>query len=275
MTDEKPAANQDKRKKITMALIAIVGAFLAWQVYSMFGGSGDAMPPAPVASNTPKSPMGNGNMGATPPKVEAAPQVAKPLPMSQREMELLKLQQETQARYVATMNELQMLKLSLEIAETNKDIMAARLDTVKSQKNIVDLLTPEKKPDTSVRDRMLDAAQTLNQMQQSQAPVQAAQQQSPQQPPEQAPSAAQPGLAQNAPPAPIPEEETVVPYTVISVSKIENKWNAVVGVQGTLYSVHVGDVIPADGSRVKSISSGGVVLEKKAKERKISLVPII
>jgi type IV pilus biogenesis protein PilP len=81
------------------------------------------------------------------------------------------------------------------------------------------------------------------------------------------------GQTPSAPP-PVPEEE-VVPYTVISVSKIENKWNAVVGVQGTLYSVHVGDIIPADGSRVKSISSSGIVLEKKDKERKISLVPII
>jgi hypothetical protein len=277
MTDEKQnGKDADKRKKIVIVLIVLVGAFLAWQVSGMFSSGQGEMVASPSAKAAAKTPTAN-TMDAMPSK-ELAPapqqaQVAKPLPMSEREMELLKLQQETQAKYVTTMNELQMLKLSLEIAETNKDIMAARLDTVKSQKGIVDLLTPEKKSeDADIRDRILGQAQSLDQMQQLPQPRLQQVSNQPQQPgavPQQ-----QPGM-QTMPQIPAQEEEVIIPYTVISVSKIENRWNAVVGVQGVLYSVHVGDVIPVDGSKVKSISSGGIILEKKDKERKISLVPII
>src|SRR5438105_8732767 len=62
--------------------------------------------------------------------------------MSPREIELLKLQQETQAKYIAALNELQMLKIQREIAETNQAIVKAKLETVTDQKNIINLLSP-------------------------------------------------------------------------------------------------------------------------------------
>ena len=277
MADEKAktAASADKRKKIMIVAIIALLAFLGWQVYGMFGGGSDTTPvPAAnpkLADKLAQAKQGNNASSATPaqaqnaagpnmapPPQNMAPQVAKQLPMSEREMELLKLQQETEARYIAATNQLQMLKLTLEIAETNKNIMAAKLDTITKEKGIVDLLTPPKKPTVEV-----------NYNEQMSNPGQPPGAQTPPKPTQAANIPAPPQV-----PAP-PEEEPVVPYTVLSVSKIQERWNAVVGVQGALYSIHVGDIVPVDGSKVISISSGGIMLEKNGKERKISLVPII
>jgi type IV pilus biogenesis protein PilP len=82
-----------------------------------------------------------------------------------------------------------------------------------------------------------------------------------------------PGANQNVPqqqvgPAP-------VSYVVISVSMQMNRWTAVLGYQGKLYNVSVGDVLPMDGWSVQSISREGVILKKDNDTRKISLVPAI
>ena len=50
------------------------------------------------------------------------------------------LQHEIQEKYVAALNELQMLRLTQQIATTNKEIAAAKLDTIVAEKKIVDLL---------------------------------------------------------------------------------------------------------------------------------------
>src|SRR5690606_24594193 len=135
-------------------------------------------------------------------------------------------------------NELQMLKIQRDIAETNKAIAGAKLDTVNAQKNIVTLLAPE---------------QPSNYAQHLVNPTGAA-----------APTA-------GTPPPTIIE----VPYTVISVTEIQGRWGAVIGAQGKLYNVHVGDVLPADKSKVISINKSGVVLEKDGVKKIVSLVPII
>ena len=66
-----------------------------------------------------------------------------------------------------------------------------------------------------------------------------------------------------------------VQYTVISVSMQLHKWNAVLGYQGKLYNVSIGDVLPVDGAVVVSISRNGVILNKDGKRRKVSLVAAI
>jgi hypothetical protein len=62
---------------------------------------------------------------------------------------------------------------------------------------------------------------------------------------------------------------------VISVSQLQNRWGAVLGYQGNLYSVFSGDVLPPDGSKVISISKSGVILEKNGIRTLVSMVPVI
>jgi type IV pilus biogenesis protein PilP len=56
-------------------------------------------------------------------------------------MDFLKAQREMQQQYLDSLNELQMLRIKKEIAETNQAIAAAKLATVTAEKNISDVLT--------------------------------------------------------------------------------------------------------------------------------------
>lgn len=276
MADTKKNASgaaDPKRKKITIILIVGIVIFLIWQVSDMFGGGGSSSV-APLDQSAPdmasNTSAGNGSQPSQP-QLANQPQIARPLPMSQRESELLRLQQQTQTKYVETMNELQMLKLSLQIAETNKGIMAAKLATIKNQKDIVDLLEPPKQAIVVDYSRSFQQQPILSSRPASQPVVQTL-----------------PAVVEEAPsPLPVQQmvaqpseireerEEPQIPYTVVSVAKIQDRWSAVIGVQGALFSIHIGDIIPADGSKVMKINSRGIVLERKGKERRVSLVPII
>src|SRR5579883_2504935 len=234
------------RQKVTAAVFVVVVIIIIWQIKGLFSGGGTSatIPPAPQGPTTAMAPKPPGTAGvpqpaAMPPAAPASkPEAAA---MSAREAELMKMQQETEAKYLAALNELQMLKVSKEIAETNQAIMKAKLDTVASEKSIMQLLAPS----------------------------------TPQTPPQ----AYAQGLANGAPAAPPSTATTVTSaepsYTVISVTQLQYKWSAVLGYQGNLYSVSVGDVLPSDGSKVVSIDKSGVMLEKNGEKKKISLVPII
>lgn len=275
MADMKRAGASDKKRQtITIVLIIGIVIFLIWQITDMLGTGGGATEitsdrsqnAADNSSQTDGSPAQNGN-GNTPQTKPQTQQIAQKLPMSEREAELLRLQQQTQTKYIEAVNQLQMLKLSLQIAETNKNIMAAKLATIKDQKDIVELLEPPKKSIVADYTRSL------------QAPVQPTQPTSGNASTGQEEASPRP-IEQMAVQAPQPsvmtqQEEPSVAYTVVSVSKINDRWSAVIGVQGALFSIHVGDIIPADGSKVISINSRGIVLERNGKERKVSLVPII
>lgn len=237
MADNSQGSNNKSRQKIIIIVLVVVGGFLAWQVFGMFGG-GTSKEETKTEANQPPPPPPM-------PTPKAAELPKAPAPMTQREMELMQLQQETEAKYLAAINELQMLRIQRDIAQTNKDIASAKLDTVTAQKNIVTLLTPD--TNTNYSQRLTN-------------PEQAA-----------APTPDNTGNANpNAPIAP-----AGVTYTVISVTEIQGHWGAVVGVQGKLYSVHVGDVLPADNSKVVSIDKSGVVLEKDGTKKTVSLIPII
>ncbi len=230
--------NMTTRQKITIAAIIVVMIIVLWQVIGLFGGG--KTPTITSAAN--KSAMTNKNQPMGPPP-QPMPQPAqiKPAsaqPMSPREMELMKLQEETQAKYINALNELQMLKVAREIAETNQAIVISRLATVTAEKNIVTMLSG---PSPQVASAAY-AKGLVN-----------------------------PTAASAAPVVTQPE----VTYTAISVSQLHYRWNAVIGYAGNLYNVSVGDVLPADGSLVISIDKSGVMLEKAGVKRKISLVPII
>jgi type IV pilus biogenesis protein PilP len=179
-------------------------------------------------------PMAAATMPATQPV--PATQIPPIQQVSPQEAELMRLQQETQARYIQAINELQMLKVAKDIADANKDISTSKLAQVTAEKKIVDLLAPP--------------------------------------PP---------------PPPPTPTDVTVKPvaslspllgdqdvqYTVVSVSQLQYRWGAVMSYKGTLFNVHVGDILPPDGSKVMSIQRDGVTILKNGARKKISLVPTI
>lgn len=156
------------------------------------------------------------------------------------------LQQATQAKYLEALNELQMLKVQKDIAETNKAIVTANLDTVTAQKSMVDLLQPAKPEATP-------ATYSQNLVN---------------------PTGANAGVTPAATPGtPVQASDS---YTAISVSHLQGRWNAVMGYQGKLMNVFIGDTLPADGSQVINIDKTGVTLKlKDGTTKKISMVSII
>lgn len=234
-------ASLNSRQKIIGGVVVIVMLILVWQIYGLFGhGGGSEVSIA--TSSAPVAPMATAPAHKTPQQTTEAPK-PKTETMTPLEVELMRLQQETQAKYLAALNQLQMLKLERDIAENNKAIMSARLDTVKTQKDIINLLVPTAPTP--------DYAQALGGSQLAGAPAPA------------------------AVPKPLPIVQQDVKYTVISVVQLKSRWSAVLGYQGNLYNVYIGDILPADGSKIISISTTGVVLEKDGERKIISLTPII
>lgn len=246
------------KQKAMAGVFVLITIIVLWQVVGIFGGGGSAPAPQPVttSANTMNSapPSANGNVPGMPQQPRppmpgsSTPQQAqliKQTPeMTQREQELIRAQQETQARYIATLNELTNLKMSVQVAETNAALMKAKLATIVSQKSIVDLLTKQAAP--------------VNPGTYAQGLV----------------NPAQAGGAVTPPQSQV-SSEPEANYTVISVSQLQYKWAAVLGLSGSLYNVMAGDVLPADGSIVIAIDKSGVILEKNGARKKVSLVPII
>lgn len=225
-----------RQKGIAGAFVVII-AVIIWQIMGLFSGGST---PAPAAHAPSAAGMPNMSSGGAP----APAAISKPAALSEREQELMKLQQETEAKYLAALNELQMLKVEKEIAETSKAIAAAKLDTVTAQKGVVDLLT----------------APSASQLPFGNPPMV-----------QSGPNTAAPTTTT----APTPPPSAEVTYAVISVTQLHAKWNAVLSYHGTLYQVGVGDILPPDSSKVVSIDKSGVVLEKEGARKKVSLVSII
>lgn len=253
--------NMTTRQKVIAAVVAIVVLVVIWQLIGLFRSKSTVPPVATTTSTTTPaakpamtSTASPGTTGTTtaanPVAAPASPQVITPQPaqlsqqaatVTPREAELIRLQEETQAKYVAALNELQMLKVARDIAEANQAIMTAKLATVASQKKIIDLLAPVPggagTPEGYAKNLVNPAA--------------------------------------TAAPQPVVQVQPLVSYTVISVSQLQYRWSAVLGYKGNLYNVYVGDILPSDGSKVISIDKSGVMLEKEGTKTKISMVPII
>lgn len=238
MTSDKMQAltSMSTRQKAIAAVFVVVIAIILWQLIGIFSGGSSSTTPAKSTAATVapgKTATGAAAVSAknlTPKVVD----IMQTQPTTAREAELMKIQQETEMKYMQALNELQVLKIRKEIANTNKDISAAQLSKVQAEKKIVDLLAPPPPP---------PVAESVNK------PVQT--------------SFAVSGLDLEA------------KYTVISVSQLRSKWNAVLNYKGSLFSVGVGDVLPPDGSVVLSISKNGVTIERDGNKRKISIMSAI
>lgn len=226
-------AGLDTRKKVTIGVFVVIVAVIVWQVMGLFGGGGGE--PVPEA---------NVQAAAQPslPTPKAAPvAVEQPAQVSQEEQEMQRVLKETQARYIAAVNEVQLMKVAQDMADINAKIMKSKEDTVTSQKKIVDMLT---QPDSSTMPQQVSTQTADGQLQPGQAQAG--------------------GLIQKD-----------VTYNVVSISQLQGKWGAVLSYASNLYSVHVGDVLPADNSSVVSIDKSNVVLEKDGVRTKISMVSVI
>lgn len=257
------------RQKVMAVILVIVLLIILWNVIGIFSnGSGSAAPaivpvnkapgkmtaaapngvaPGPAGSMAPSAPGVVAPAAPSAPSASIAPVVAPEQPqlretMSTMNNQLLELQKETQQKYLDQLNQLQLLKIQREIAETNQAIANARLATVTAEKNVSDLLT---RPSAG----------------QPQPPVFPTTLTPPGTPP----------TGQESIPLPPPTAETT--YTVISVAMQLGRWSAVLGYEGKLFNVSIGDVLPVDGSKVAEIDKNGVVLqEKDGKRRRFNIV---
>ena len=232
----------DKKKMIQIAIAVVIFAIVIWQAMDMFGGGG-----------------GGGGGGEVKRETRPNPDIPKRAPLpekltknavkenagsTEREAQLMRMQQETQVKYVDALNELQMLKINAEIAATTKNIAKSKEDVVTSQVKMLELLK-EANPKPIA------------------APVQVVNTQLPPQ-----------GLRPSEPPPP-PAPVIGDSYSVVTVTKIRGHWTAVITGANNLYSVSVGDVLADDGSTVKSINRTGVVLEKGNVTKTLSMNAII
>lgn len=277
--DKSQLSSMSPRQKATVGIVFIVIAVVIWQVVGMFGGS---KTPPRQATTLPKQASGTASSATSTTGTPNGAPVPQPKPLadqsvsSQQLNEMAKLQQETQNKYVVALNELQVLKLTQQIAETNKQIAAAKLDTVKSQKDIVDLLTKPAAPIETTASFTQGYVPTPGGALSIQPAIPGGG--APLTPPNpnmmQQGAAVAPATASSSTTGSSTEQGNIN-YVVISVSQLLNKWSAVLGYQGKLYSVFIGDVLPPDQSTVVSIDKYSVILEKEGVQRKVSLVPII
>lgn len=234
MADKMQAlSNMTTRQKVTAGVVVLVVLIIIWQVSGMFGGGGDtsASIKAPTTANKSATQAGAKAPGAAAMPTPKATELTQPTPMTEREAALMRLQQETQTKYLEALNQLQMLKVQRDIANTSKEISTAKLASVVSEKKIVDMLTPPAPPPTA-------------------NPV------------------ITKGLSSDL-------SGQDVKYAVVSVSQIQYRWGAVLSYKGSLYNVHVGDVLAPDGSTVISIAKDGVTIQKDGEKKKLPLITTI
>jgi hypothetical protein len=254
----KDAGNQ--KQKVMIAIVVIVVLIVIWQVMGMKSGGGATAPaitatPGGAANNgmkTPGSPSGMsaagggamGQMGAQ----AAAPmlstsELSQPRPMPvQTNTEILKLQQQTQADYIASINKLQMLKIQREIDETKTAIATAELNRMTAEKSIADLITSKENMPGNI-----DMPPQINPTTVSTTTVVAP-----------------------APMPVMPQQPQLIPYTVSSVSFEGRKWTAILTNAGKTNTVVVGDVLE-DGSIVTGITRNSVTLKRDTKVRTLTI----
>lgn len=237
------------KQKAMMGAVVVIFLVVIWQVVGLMGG-GTSVPPVVVSK--PVANQGAKSAGTMSSSTMSAPSSANNGQPAQQQVELkqapvvndpafLQQQQENAQKYVGKINDLEDLKIQRAIAETNQAIATAKLATVTAEKNISDLLTKPSMPEVS-------AATYANKL---------------------ASQGAQ-GTGET-----ITINTPQVQYTVISVSMQLGRWNAVIGSQGKLYNVVVGDVLTPDNSVVTSINKNGVMLRKNGQSRKVSIMSAI
>ncbi len=240
-----------KQKVIGVLTFVIIG-FVLYEIIGLFSSGKPpktVIKPAPQTAAQQKTPSGtmttvttSSNNVAPMGAITGAPALTaiNPIVPPVKANDELQKQQEQQQVYLESVNQLQLLKVKREIAETNQAIASARLATETANKNMSDLLTQPTLPQLpggGTAQPIANGLPTEN---------------------------ATPTPAASAAKAPTMD----VSFTVISVSMKFNHWNAVLGSDNKLYSVPIGDTL-FDGSTVAAISKNGVTLTKDGKKRKI------
>ncbi|MES2218921.1 MAG: hypothetical protein V4501_10985 [Pseudomonadota bacterium] len=258
MSPEKPTKNAAAQKqKIMIGIIVVVMLVVAWQLFGGGGGSAPAPTPTPTVANKPMTgspgPSMAGGTGMPAPQVTAAPEMTQPKPaIIPVNAEILKLQQQTQADYLASVNKLQMLKMQREIDEAKTAIANAELSRMTAEKSIADLITSKESGGNSADMGPIGGMPSSPFGNPPQATTTTT-------------TTTNPSIVVQAVPQ-IP----VVPYNVLSVAYQGHKWSAVLGLDGKTMTVNVGDLLE-DGSTVTSISRNKVTLKRDNKSRTLSV----
>lgn len=263
---------QDPKQMAKIGVLVVVVLLILYEVMGMFGGGSKAPTPTPAsaaaaskmtaAAPSVAAPAPTAMTSAAPPSEPQVPSgqpeaVGNGAPQSSSggaNAELLKLQKDTEAKYLTAVNELQMLKVQQAIAETNQAIAIAKLATVTSEKNITDVLT---KPSAASAESSY-ANSLVN-------PVASGQ--------------GLPNMSSGAtigppkaPPPPVAAPDAQ--YILLSVSQQQGKWTAVMGLNNKLFTANIGDVL-SDTSIVKGINKDGVTLERNKTLRVVHMSSMI
>jgi hypothetical protein len=237
MADKIPSlSSMDTRQKVIAGIMVIVVLIIIWQLFGLFSGGSK---PVTHSANRSTATGAPNNMNAPPsaPKPTQVTQISpQPAPVNAEDEAMLKSQQQAQQQYMTALIQLQNLRIAQSISQTNKEIAKNNYDTIVAEKKMVDLLSGGPSNAPSYN-------QTLSG-----------------------------GKQESTPQAVV---SPLVNYTLVSVTQTHDIWSAVVGNQGTLYHVRIGDTLPADGSKVIAINSHSIIIEKDGEQRQLSLVSII
>ena len=117
-------AKMDTRQKVTLGIFTVVVIVIIWKLIGLMRESeatAEADAQTAQAAQTPGMP--------TP---KPAPVQTAQTGQSPEEQEMQREQKENQAKYIAAMNELQLLKVAQQLVETNEKIMKSKEETVTS-----------------------------------------------------------------------------------------------------------------------------------------------
>ncbi len=248
----KEGSGMPAKQKAMIVAVVVIFLVIIWQVVGLMGFGHDSAPaPVPTKAVTHQNaktpemtpPNANVSTASNTPPVQQGELKQAPVANDQRFMQM---QQVNEQKYLDKISDLEDLKLQRAIAETNQAIATAKLATVTAEKNISDLLTKPVAPEVPAGTYANKLANPAMQGENAAA-----------------------GAVPTMPVAP------QVAYTVISVSMQLGKWSAVIGSQGKLFNVVVGDVLDPDSSVVVSINKSGVILRKNGVTRKVSIMTAI
>lgn len=262
------------RQKVIAGLTLVVVLILLWQIKGLFSGGSSAPAVTTTVTKTSTTPnmsaqgpmASTGGMAPAPQTTMAStgtsPGVVQEANLPTDSDVLLADQKKRQAEYIGKLNELNLLRIDQQIVETNVAINKAKLEIYTAQKDISSILFPKpvsQEAYGSMLGGQLSPAGTLTGVPQK---------------PETPPPGALPTVTTTTPvvavPAPVPVVQ-VNPFTLISVAMQLQKWTAVIGYNGKLYNVSIGDTLPG-GWIVDAITRNAVLLRKDSKTQRVTIV---
>lgn len=214
MTNKILSMLNHRQKYIAIALTLVL-LIICWQIYQMFT-SENQSPPIKIAQ-------------APTPKPEQVQQINEPAIIATAEKTLTAEEQATRQQYLDAVNQLQMLRIKANIAETTKKITADKLETATNEKKIEDLNSSS----------IISSSSSM--------------------------SALSSFPKADVPPPII----KVIKYRVASVTETKGKWSAIISSHGTLYNVRIGDTLPDDGAKIVAIFKNGVTIEKAGARKRL------